>query len=56
MVVLSECYLQKIECEAIMEALNYKTAPKAFRRFVDDSHARFQEKSHADKFLEILNE
>ena len=56
MVVLSECYLQKIECEAIMEALNYKTAPKAFRRFADDSHARFQERSHADKFLEILNE
>ena len=38
-----------------MEALNYKTAPKR-RRFVDDSHARFQERSHADKFLEILNE
>ena len=39
-----------------MEALNYKTAPKAFRRFADDSHARFQERSHADNFLEILNE
>ena len=39
-----------------MEALNYKTASKVFRRFADDSHARFQERSHADKFLEILNE
>ena len=52
---LSECYLQKIECNAIIEALNYKIAPKTFRRFVDDNHARFQERSHTNKFLEILN-
>ena len=38
-----------------MEVFNYKIAPKTFRRFVDDSNARFQERSHADKFLEILN-
>ena len=38
-----------------MEPLNYKTASKTFRRFVYDSHARFQERSHADKFLEIIN-
>ena len=38
-----------------MEAWYYKIAPKTFRRFVDDSHARFQERSHANKFLEILN-
>ena len=55
MVVLSECYLQKIECKAIMEALDYKLAPKSFTRFVDDSHARSQDRSHTDKFLEILN-
>ena len=55
MVVLSECYLQKIEFKAIAEALNYKIAPKTFRRFVDDSHARFQNRSRANKFLEILN-
>ena len=55
MVVLSECYLQKIEFNAITEALNYKIALKTFRRFVDDSHARFQKRSHANKFLEILN-
>ena len=35
--VLLECYFQKIECKAIMEALTYKIAPKAFRRFVDES-------------------
>ena len=55
MVVLSECYLQKIEFKAIMEALNYKIDPKTFRRFIDDSHARFQNRSHANKFLETLN-
>ena len=38
-----------------MEALNYKIAPKTFRHFVDDNHARFQETTHADRFLEILN-
>ena len=29
--------------------------PKTFRSFVDNSHARFQNRSHANKFLEILN-
>ena len=38
-----------------MEALNYKIAQTMFRRFVGDSHTCFQERSHADKFLEILN-
>ena len=37
-----------------MEALNYKVAPKTFRYFVNDSHVRFQERSHADKFSEIF--
>ena len=55
MVVLSECYLQKIDCKAVMEALNYKITQKTFRRFVDDSHARFQERSRANKLLEILS-
>ena len=49
-VVLSECHLQKIESKA-MEALNYLIAPKTFRRFVDDSHTSFQERSHTDKFF-----
>ena len=38
-----------------MGALNYKISPKTFRRFVDDSHARFKNRSHENKFLEILN-
>ena len=55
MVVLPECYLQKIECKTIMEIFSYKITPKTFRRFEDDSYARFQERPHADKFLEILS-
>ena len=55
MVVQSECYWQKTEYGANMEPLNYKIVPKTFRRFVNDSHARFQEKFHADTFLEVLN-
>ena len=35
--------------------MKYKIAPKTFRRFVDNSHARFQIRSHTNKFLEILN-
>ena len=54
MVVLPGSSLQKIDRKVILEAFNYKIAAKTFRR-VDEIHARFQERSHADKFLEILN-
>ena len=50
-----QSYLQKIDCKAIREALNYKIVPKTWRRFVDNSYAGFQERTHADKSLEILN-
>ena len=55
MIALSECHLQKVECKARMEALNYKIAQKSFSSFVYDSHAPFQQRSHADKLLEILS-
>ena len=35
--------------------MNYKIAPNTFRRLVYDNHARFQDKSRVNKFLEILN-
>ena len=38
-----------------MKALNYKIAPKAFRSFADDSHARFQERSHVDESSKTLD-
>ena len=55
MIALSECHLRKVECKARMEALNYKIAQKSFSSFVYDSHAPFQQRSHADKLLEILS-
>ena len=55
MVVLSESYLQHLEHKAIAEALNIQIQPKTFKRYVDDSHARFASKHHANIFQEILN-
>ena len=55
MVVLSESYLQHLEHKAIAEALAIQIQPKTFKRHVDDSHARFTSKHHANTFQEILN-
>ena len=55
MVVLTESYLQHLEYKAIAEALVTQIQPKTFKRYVDDSHARFTSKHHANTFLEILN-
>ena len=55
MVVLSECYLQRIEHISITQALTLNLAPKTFKRFVDDSHARFSNREQSLQFLEILN-
>ena len=55
MVVLSECYLQRIEHTSITQALNLNLAPKTFKRFVDDSHARFNNREQLLQFLDILN-
>ena len=46
MVVLSESYVQHLESKAIAEALIINIAPKTFRRYVDDSHARFNNKEN----------
>ena len=55
MVVLSECYLQRTEHISIIQALNLNLAPKTFKRFVDDSHARFNNREQLLQFLDILN-
>ena len=55
MVVLSECYLQRIEHISITQALNLNLAPKTFKRFVDDSYARFNNREQSLQFLDILN-
>ena len=55
MVVLSESYLRHLEHKAMVEALTMQIQPKTFKRYVDDSHARFTSKHHANIFQEILN-
>ena len=55
MVVLSECYLQRIEHISITQALNLNLAPKTFKRFVGDSHARFNNREQSLQFLDILS-
>ena len=55
MIVLSECYLQRIEHISITQALTLNLAPKTFKRFVDDSHARFDNREQSLQFLDILN-
>ena len=57
MVVLSESFLQKVETGALNTALNQLSplSPKSYHRYVDDVHARFNNKEDAEIFLEILN-
>ena len=55
MFVIAEGFLQHIEDKAIREALSVNVAPKSFRRYVDDSHARFDKHGQAESFLENIN-
>ena len=54
MVVLSECYLQRIEHISIIEALYHNLSPKTFKRFLDNSNARFNTREQSLQFLDIL--
>ena len=55
MVVLSECYLQRLEEKSIALSFTLNISPKTFKRYIDDSHARFENKQKSLQFLEILN-
>ena len=55
MVALSESYVQNLEHKAIAEALTLNLAPKTYRRYVDDTHARFTSKKQSRQFQNILN-
>ena len=55
MAVLSECYLQRIEDISVTQALTLNSAPKPFKRFADDSHARFNTREQLLQFLDIFN-
>ena len=56
MVVLSKSYVQNLEHKAIGEASTLNLAPKMYRRYVDDTHARFKVKKQSREFQKILNE
>ena len=44
MVVLSECCLQRLEEKSIALSFALNISPKTFKRYVDDIHARFENK------------
>ena len=48
MVTMAEAYLQFLEAKSLSEALHCR--PKTFRRYVDDSHPRFDDAEHAEEF------
>ena len=55
MVVLSECYLQRLKEKSIALSFALNISPKTFKRYVDDSDSRFENKQKSLQFLEILN-
>ena len=55
MFVLSECYIQRFEEKSITLSFALNISPKSFKRYVDDSHIRFENKQKYVQFLEILN-
>ena len=55
MVVISEAFLQRLEDKTIQEALATNLAPLTYKRYVDDSHARFETVHQSHNFLNILN-
>ena len=55
MVVFSECYLQRLEEKSIALSFALNIWPKTFKRYVDDSHARLENKQKPLQFLEIVN-
>ena len=55
MVVLSECYLQRLKEKSVTLSFALNISPKTCKCYVDDSHARFENKQQSLQFLEILN-
>ena len=55
MIVLSESYVHNLERKAIAEALTLNLAPKTYRRYVVDTHARFKSKEQSREFQKVLN-
>ena len=55
MVVISEAFLQRLEAKAIQEALATNLAPLTYKRYADDSDARFETVHQSHSFLNILD-
>ncbi|XP_065664533.1 uncharacterized protein LOC136086181 [Hydra vulgaris] len=55
MVVVVEALLQHLKTKALIIVEVRHFLPKTYRRYVDDSHARFNSIQNHDKFLELLN-
>ena len=53
--VLSKCYLQRLEEKSIALSFALYISAKTFKRYVDDSHVRFENKQKSLQFLEILD-
>ena len=52
-VVLSDGYLQRLEEKSIALSFALNISPKTFKRYVDNSHARFEKEQKSPQFLEI---
>ena len=55
MVVISEAFLLRLEDRALQEALATNLTPLTYKRYVDDSHTRFETVHQSHNFLNILN-
>ena len=55
MVVLSEVFLQHLEDGTMQEALATNLFPLTYKRYVDDSHTKFETVHQSHSFLDILN-
>ena len=54
-VVLSECYLQRLEKKPIALSFTLNISPKTFKTYADENHCRFENKQKSFQFLEILS-
>ena len=53
MVVLAECYLQRLEEKSIALLFALNTSPKTFKRCVDDSHAQFDNTVYSKPYKHV---
>ena len=55
MVMMSEAFLQRLKDGAMQEALATNLFPLTYKRYVDDSHTKFETVHQSHSFLNILN-